>query len=98
LTRQQNRRIHRVIKTQEKGRNPTSTITTNELYENDSQPVADRVEDLVSRMTLAEKVAQLGSCYGPVSLGRRGLDAEKAAANIGYDLAGTISKTGELKS
>ena len=35
------------------------TITGDELYKDDSQTVADRVEDLLSRMTLVEKVAQL---------------------------------------
>ena len=37
---------------------------TTALYLNPSAPVADRVEDLLSRMTLEEKVGQMNQCVG----------------------------------
>ena len=38
---------------------PTAAVDPNALYLDPSQPVAARVEDLVSRMTLAEKIGQM---------------------------------------
>lgn len=69
------------------------TMKVDELYKDDSQAVADRVEDLLSRMTLAEKVAQLGSCYAPLLLGQQGADVEKMQLHIGQGM-GHISRVG----
>lgn len=46
---------------------------SDELYKDPSQPVAARARDLVSRMTLEEKVAQMG--YGAPAIERLGIPA-----------------------
>jgi len=52
------------------------------LYLDPSQPVGIRVEDLVSRMTLEEKVAQLGGIWGFELLEKRSFSFEKAMNRI----------------
>src|SRR5580698_5581024 len=44
------------------GRSPAG-VTRADPWRDPSLPVADRVSDLLARMTLAEKVAQLGSVW-----------------------------------
>lgn len=52
------------------------------LYLDPSQPVEIRVEDLVSRMTLEEKIAQLGSIWGFELLEKRSFSLEKAMRRV----------------
>jgi beta-glucosidase len=58
------------------------------LYRDSTAPVAERVADLLARMTLDEKVAQLGSAWVFQLAGADGFDAERAApvlaAGIGH--------------
>ena len=62
-------------------------------YKDSSLDINTRVADLLNRMTLPEKVAQLGSCYGPLLLGKQGADPEKMAIHIGQGM-GHISRIG----
>jgi beta-glucosidase len=62
-------------------------------YKEASLPINERVTDLLDRMTLQEKVAQLGSCYGPLLLGQQGPDPEKMTIHIGQGM-GHISRIG----
>lgn len=59
------------------------------------QPLETRVEDLLSQMTLREKVAQLGSYLGFAILGPNGPDPVKMKAVIGEGI-GHISRIGGL--
>ena len=56
------------------------------LYRDPSVPVPDRVEDLLERMTLEEKVAQLGSAWVFQLLEGKNLSSEKAADLLGNGL------------
>ena len=49
------------------------------MYKDASKPVAERVADLLSRMTLDEKLAQLGSAWGFELLTDATFDTQKAA-------------------
>ncbi|MFX1393723.1 MAG: glycoside hydrolase family 3 N-terminal domain-containing protein [Promethearchaeota archaeon] len=53
------------------------------LYLNHSQPIEKRVEDLISRMTIKEKVAQLGSQYATSLIKRNEPSQEKMKRLIG---------------
>ena len=63
------------------------TTTTLLPYRDPSRPVDERVEDLLARMTRAEKMAQLGSFWAFEVVGPDGLDPERllslAADGIG---------------
>lgn len=65
--------------------------STAKVYLDSSRPVVQRVDDLLSQMTTAEKVAQLGSVYIYDLLGEQGFSEEKAAR-----LAGGIGQVTRL--
>ena len=50
-----------------------------EIYRDGSKPVAERVADLLARMTLDEKIAQIGSIWAMQVLEDRSFSSEKAA-------------------
>ncbi len=64
-----------------------------ELYRDSSQPIDARVKDLISRMTLDEKLAQLGSIWGFEIMEGRRFSPKKAKALI-RDGIGQISRAG----
>ncbi len=63
------------------------------LYRDAAAPAADRVRDLMNRMTLADKIAQLGSRWVFELQDERGLSDERAAALIGNGI-GQITRVG----
>jgi len=63
------------------------------LYLNPSQPIEKRVEDLISRMTIKEKVAQLGSQYSTSLMELNELSYEKMKRLIGQGV-GQITRIG----
>lgn len=65
------------------------------LYLDSSQPIKKRVEDLLSRMTIEEKVAQLGSQYPKAVLEAKELSVEKMEKHFRYGI-GQISRIGGL--
>ncbi|MFN4223896.1 MAG: glycoside hydrolase family 3 protein, partial [Fervidobacterium nodosum] len=65
-----------------------------ELYKDPSQPIELRVEDLISKMTLEEKVAQLGSIWAYQLLDENGnFDLEKAKSYLNSGI-GQITRPG----
>ena len=64
-------------------------------YRDPSAPVQERVEDLLARMTIEEKVAQLTGTLPFGLLGATGLDADKVAAELAVGI-GEISAGGML--
>jgi len=64
-----------------------------EIYRDASKPVAERVADLLSKMTPDEKVAQIGSIWAMEVLEDRGFSAGKAAKLMKNGLGG-ISRAG----
>ncbi len=60
-------------------------------YQDPSQPVERRVDDLLSQMTLEEKVAQLAGCWPFDIIGPEGLDPERMEACLGNGI-GQISR------
>jgi len=65
------------------------------LYLDSSQPIEKRVEDLLSRMTIEEKVAQLGSQYPKAVLESQELSIEKMETKFKHGI-GQISRIGGL--
>ncbi|TFG24669.1 MAG: beta-glucosidase [Promethearchaeota archaeon] len=63
------------------------------LYLDPSQPIEKRVDDLISRMTIEEKVAQLGSQYAPSLMERTELSHDKMNKLIGKGI-GQITRIG----
>jgi len=64
------------------------------LYKDPSQPVEVRVRDLLSRMTLEEKIAQLGSVWGYELIDENGrFSKEKAKELLKYGI-GQITRPG----
>jgi len=63
------------------------------LYFDKNQPVENRIEDLMSRMSLDEKIAQLGSCWIYELLAEKGLSPEKADSKMKNGL-GQITRIG----
>ena len=72
-------------------------VNTNEskklLYLDPSLPIEKRVEDLISKMTIKEKVAQLGSQYAPSLMELTELSHEKMKRLIGQGI-GQITRIG----
>ncbi|MDQ0338601.1 beta-glucosidase [Caldalkalibacillus uzonensis] len=56
------------------------------LYQDKEQPLQKRVEDLLSRMTLDEKIAQLSGIWVYEVLDDSHFSAEKAAAKMGHGI------------
>ncbi|MBM7581670.1 beta-glucosidase [Caldicoprobacter guelmensis] len=56
------------------------------LYKDKSKPVEDRVKDLLSRMTLDEKIAQLSAVWVYEILDDTKFSPEKAACKIGHGI------------
>jgi beta-glucosidase len=65
------------------------------LYKDSSQPIDARVADLLARMTLEEKVAQLGAWMPYYVLGPHGPDPDKLRALLGQGI-GQISRIGGI--
>jgi hypothetical protein len=63
------------------------------VYRDSALPFEDRVTDLLGRMTLVEKVAQVGSVWGPDLLEGQRVSAEKADALL-CDGIGHVSRLG----
>lgn len=69
------------------------------LYKDPAQPVAARVDDLIGRMTLEEKVAQLLTIWEdkPAIMSRRGVfDPDKASAVMPHGL-GQIARPSDMR-
>ena len=69
------------------------------LYKDPDQPVAARVDDLIGRMTLEEKVAQLLTIWEdkPAIMSRRGVfDPDKASAVMPHGL-GQIARPSDMR-
>lgn len=60
-----------------------TTAKERPVFRDPKASVEDRLKDLLSRMTLPEKLAQLGGQFPSALLGPSGFDAEKAASLIG---------------
>ena len=61
------------------------------VYKDPSQTVARRIDDLLSRMTLEEKVAQLVGCWPFDIVGPDGLDSQRTDARLGHGI-GQLSR------
>ena len=66
---------------------------TQPTYRDSSRPIAERVQDLMARMTLDEKIAQLGSCWVYQLQDEKGLSNEKASALMNQGI-GQITRVG----
>jgi beta-glucosidase len=64
----------------------STTVTSDAAYRHPHLPVADRVADLLARMTLEEKVAQLGSAWVFQLADGTSLDMEKTAELLSHGL------------
>jgi beta-glucosidase len=63
------------------------------IYRDPARPVGERVDDLLSQMTLDEKIAQLGSCWVYQLLNGSSFSAEKAKPLLRHGI-GQISRIG----
>lgn len=63
------------------------------VYEDPTKPVADRVADLLDRMTIREKTAQLGAIWFNAFLGDDGFDDDRAAELL-VDGIGQVTRIG----
>lgn len=70
-----------------------ATPATPLLYRDPAYSIAERVQDLLARMTLDEKIAQLGSYWVYELQDEHGLSQERAAALIGHGI-GQITRVG----
>jgi beta-glucosidase len=61
------------------------------MYKDPSRPIAERAGDLIDRMTLEEKVAQLCGCWPFELLGREGLDSERMKSRLVHGI-GQVSR------
>jgi len=61
------------------------------MYKDSSRSMAERVSDLIDRMTLEEKVAQLCGCWPFDLLGPKGLDAKRMKSRLAHGI-GQISR------
>ena len=55
-------------------------------YRDSALPIEDRVADLLARMTLEEKLAQLGSCWSFELLTHSAIDPARASARMGHGI------------
>ena len=65
------------------------------LYQDSAQPIDRRVQDLLARMTIEEKIAQLGAWMPYYFMGPAGPDPDKMAALLGNGI-GQISRIGGI--
>lgn len=65
-----------------------------ELYRDPSQPIEVRVRDLLSRMTLEEKAAQLGSVWGYELIDERGKFSREKAKELLKNGIGQVTRPG----
>ncbi len=56
------------------------------MYKDPSRPIAERVSDLINRMTLEEKVAQLCGCWPFDLLGQGELDPERMKSRLAHGI------------
>src|SRR5262245_4355755 len=63
-------------------------------YRNSALPVAERVSDLLARMTLEEKAAQLGAIWLNDVLDEHGFVAEKAQAVLANGIGQVVRPAG----
>ncbi len=61
------------------------------MYRDASKPIAERVDDLIGRMTLEEKVAQLCGCWHFDLLGPSGYEAERMKSKLHHGI-GQVSR------
>jgi beta-glucosidase len=61
------------------------------MYKDPSRSIAERVNDLIDRMMLEEKVAQLCGCWPFELLGREGLDSERMKSRLVHGI-GQVSR------
>lgn len=66
---------------------------TKPIYKDSSCSIAERVQDLMARMTLDEKIAQLGSCWVYQLQDEKGLSQDKASSLIKCGI-GQITRVG----
>jgi beta-glucosidase len=71
----------------------TDTLTAKTIYQDAARPIPERVQDLLTRMTLAEKIAQLGSYWVYDLQDDQGFSEDKAAALIAHGV-GQVSRVG----
>lgn len=71
----------------------SETRQSTPIYRDAACGIAERAQDLMARMTLEEKVAQLGSCWVYELQDEAGLSENKAAALIGQGI-GQITRVG----
>ena len=57
--------------------------TTYAIYKDPALPIESRVSDLLARMTIEEKLAQLGSVWSFELIGTETLDIDRARALVG---------------
>ena len=63
------------------------------IYRDPARSIDERVDDLLSQMTLDEKIAQLGSCWAYQLLKRLSFSADKASSILQHGI-GQISRVG----
>ncbi|MEW5717003.1 MAG: glycoside hydrolase family 3 N-terminal domain-containing protein [Chloroflexota bacterium] len=68
-------------------------MTTDSIYRNASQSIAERVNDLLARMTIQEKIAQLGSAWVYELQEGQSFSEAKAASLLGNGI-GQITRIG----
>jgi len=56
------------------------------MYKDPSRSIAERASDLIARMTLEEKVAQLCGCWPFDLLGQEGLDSERMKSRLAHGI------------
>src|SRR5215469_18836593 len=81
------------------GRKPAAVATGVPLYKNPAAPIAARVEDLLKRMTLDEKVAQITTIWqnkDAILQPDGSFDPEKASASLPNGI-GQIARPGDLE-
>lgn len=71
----------------------TTSQTDSTIYQNATYSISERVQDLLARMTLAEKIAQLGSYWVYELQDEQGFSESKAAPLIGHGI-GQITRVG----
>jgi len=71
----------------------TTTIPLYRVYRDPTAAIDDRVEDLLTAMTLDEKLAQLGCLWSTALVGKGGFDPAAAAAKMPHGI-GQVTRIG----